>query len=623
MLVREGALGGSRGASAGRLMSPQGRPTTPGEPLLAGTAAAAAEERVERALFRGGQRAMSERDAAQHLIVTAVEVDAQPRVLHAFMPLGGMVRARVDNTHDADESGNFYVEFYVTGKDEPHATHGKVMCGARVLVVNLPPRSTAVVETDVSARVPPGVASGEGRVWAGVRPFPVKELRVDSLLGVQRAAATGERAAMMHLGDAHWHGQGGAQQDVREAMRWYAACGGSARESGADLLNPAGAEVTLMLVGPLPADLAPLSLERGLPRAWLAYALRLDAIGEEALGEPQNLPLVQQVLSKWECDLLGERAGEAAPWAVPNRGVAASWMHHAAARGDMAQAQLNLGVWYALGRNLPRSLPQAWLWYRRAAAHGLRDAQYNLGLLYQAGGAVDKDPREAAALFQLAVEQGHVRAHLSLGACYLDGVGAERDLPRALQLFAVPAARGEAEAQYNLAVLYHRGHGTARDAAQAAAWFLAAADQGHREAQVAYAMALYKASPAPPRPAPPRPARGALVECGLSGRFGGRGAGGRRGAGPRGGRRAVPGGRHARARAGAVQRGGDVPARGGRGGGPRARSGVVGAGERAGALAGAARARSASRGARRGGARGARGAARADGAARAALARGV
>ena len=39
------------------------------------------------------------------------------------------------------------------------------------------------------------------------RGTPVQELRVDDLVGVQRSAVTGGRAAMMHLADMHWHGQ--------------------------------------------------------------------------------------------------------------------------------------------------------------------------------------------------------------------------------------------------------------------------------------------------------------------------------------------------------------------------------------------------------------------------------
>ncbi|KAJ1495550.1 hypothetical protein T484DRAFT_1761947, partial [Baffinella frigidus] len=503
---------------------------------------------------------LSERDAAQHLVVTQVEIDAQPKILHVFSPIGLMIKARIDNTSAADDSGNFYVEFYASAKDEKHESAGKVICGSRVLVANLPPRSTAVVEMHASARLPQGVAMGEGRVWAGVRAFPSKiasqQLWVEDLMGVQRiarSAATGGRAAMMHLADMHWHGQwraammhladmhwhgqGGAKQDMREAMRWYSLCGPSTYAQS-DLLNPAYAEAHLMHCGPLPADLSPLATERGYSRAWLAYALRLDALGEENLGDMQNL-------TKWEKDFLG--GGDYSPY------ESAPW------------AQLNLGVWYTLGRNVPKSLPQAWYWFKRAAEHGLRDAEYNLGLFYQDGSAVEQDSRMAASLFQQAADQGHVKAHLSLGACYMEGVGVNKDahlslgacymegvgvnkdVQRALQLFTVPAQKGVANAQYNLAnvnlrivvqralklftvpaqkgvakaqykvvvmysrgtdtkrdtVLYSRGTGTKRDAVQAAAWYLKAADQGHRawylkaadqghrEAQVCYA-GLYK-----------------------------------------------------------------------------------------------------------------------------------
>ena len=74
-------------------------------------------------------------------------------------------------------------------------------------------------------------------------------------------------------------GQAGVQQDVREAVRWYSCCKGTADKEGMDIASPVSVDLMVMMVGPLPLDLYPATLTRGYQPAWLALALNLDATG--------------------------------------------------------------------------------------------------------------------------------------------------------------------------------------------------------------------------------------------------------------------------------------------------------------------------------------------------------
>lgn len=343
--------------------------------------------------------------------------------------------------------------------------------------------ATAIVSMDPSARCPLSVACGASKLWAGIRPWQAKDIPGANLTQLRRKALTFDLVAMLHLGDATYHGQAGVQQDVREAVRWYDQCKGTRDGETLDMASPQSVEVLVMMTGPIPLDLYPATLAKGYQSAWLALALNLDSKDESPLAIS---------LSKFQKEMVGEKFE-----LVSDEGIPAMWMYHAASTADMPQAQQNLAIWYVHGRHVPRSLPQACYWFERAADAGLQDAQYNLGLLLQQGNGIPLDHKKAAALYQLAVDQGHIDAHLSLGMCYLEGKGVEKDTEWAVKLLHIPANKGSAIAQFNLGCLYTRGQGVKRDDRRAVSWYIKAANQGHREAQICYAMALYRGEGTP------------------------------------------------------------------------------------------------------------------------------
>ena len=84
-----------------------------------------------------------------------------------------------------------------------------------------------------------------------------------------------------------------------------------------------------------------------------------------------------------------------------------------AEKGDAA-AQCELGLAYR-GKGLPKDLPEAVKWLRKAAEQGNTLAQSNLGYLYAMGEGLPKDPAEAVKSYRKAADQGEVMAQFNLG----------------------------------------------------------------------------------------------------------------------------------------------------------------------------------------------------------------
>src|SRR5262249_34369053 len=103
---------------------------------------------------------------------------------------------------------------------------------------------------------------------------------------------------------------------------------------------------------------------------------------------------------------------------------------------DFAVAQTNLGLFYELGRGVPKDDLGAVRLYVRAADQGDATAQARLGYFYERGrGGLPKDDREAARLYRLAADQGNARAQARLGYFYEEGRGSvPKDDKEALRL---------------------------------------------------------------------------------------------------------------------------------------------------------------------------------------------
>ena len=93
---------------------------------------------------------------------------------------------------------------------------------------------------------------------------------------------------------------------------------------------------------------------------------------------------------------------------------AIQWWQKAVA-ADHAKAQVKLGLAYAHGRGVERSLEQAFHWHTKAAEQGDAAAQFYCGLALQLGEGVAPDPARARERYEQAAAYGIVQACFNLG----------------------------------------------------------------------------------------------------------------------------------------------------------------------------------------------------------------
>jgi TPR repeat protein len=114
-------------------------------------------------------------------------------------------------------------------------------------------------------------------------------------------------------------------------------------------------------------------------------------------------------------------------------------------------AQFNLGVLYEQGMGVKQDLPQAAIWYTRAAKAGLADAQFTLGYLLEKGtasGTIVDTPDLVGAVhwYSRSANQGFGPAQQNLAQLHMKGQGTTQNLVRAYKWFAL-AGRNAKEYQ--------------------------------------------------------------------------------------------------------------------------------------------------------------------------------
>jgi TPR repeat protein len=132
---------------------------------------------------------------------------------------------------------------------------------------------------------------------------------------------------------------------------------------------------------------------------------------------------------------------------------------------------------------------------RQKAEQGDAEAQYNLGLAYAGGKEVPRDYKQAVKWVRLAAEQGHAKAQYGLGNAYYKGQTVPQDYKEAVKWFRLAAEQGDATAQYNMGFCYANGTGVPQDNVQAYVWYNVAATQGNKDAAANRAKIMEKATP--------------------------------------------------------------------------------------------------------------------------------
>jgi len=144
-----------------------------------------------------------------------------------------------------------------------------------------------------------------------------------------------------------------------------------------------------------------------------------------------------------------------------------------------AVAQDNPGATYSNGQGAAQAEV---IWYRKAAMQGNANAQLNLGVAYALGLGVPQDYAEAMKWDRKAAIQGNAGAQLEIGVMYENGQGVPQDYTEAMKWHLKAAMQGNADAQTRLGVIYANGLGTPQDYQEAYAWLNVAAAQGHQDA---------------------------------------------------------------------------------------------------------------------------------------------
>ena len=96
--------------------------------------------------------------------------------------------------------------------------------------------------------------------------------------------------------------------------------------------------------------------------------------------------------------------------------------------GD-AEAQVRLGVMFALSSDVLQGDADAIAWFRKAAAQYHLEAQYILGVMYDEGRGLPPPEvvAQGVAIFSPAAEQGSAMAQLYVGLMYAKGHGVPQD----------------------------------------------------------------------------------------------------------------------------------------------------------------------------------------------------
>ncbi|MGH6836345.1 MAG: tetratricopeptide repeat protein [Methylocella sp.] len=124
--------------------------------------------------------------------------------------------------------------------------------------------------------------------------------------------------------------------------------------------------------------------------------------------------------------------------------------------GD-AEAALNMGLLYDLGRGVPQDSSIAYRWYRQAAETGLARAAFNVAVMLDSGAGVPHDGAEAALWYARAAASGHHRAQYALAQLYAAGDGVPRNKATAEAWYRAAARGGLAAASARLAGFVRAG----------------------------------------------------------------------------------------------------------------------------------------------------------------------
>lgn len=182
---------------------------------------------------------------------------------------------------------------------------------------------------------------------------------------------------------------------------------------------------------------------------------------------------------------------------VPDKAASDEWYRRAyqgflAIERNMADDKLyyRLGQMNLTGTGTEVNIPQARLYFEKAAELDNPDALYGLGKLYLRKGSDGYDPQKAVDVLIEAARRGHEFAQYTLGKLFLKGEEVPKNVDYALRWLTEAAEQKNPYAQYLLGKTFLMGEDVEQDAARGADLLKCSADQGNCYAQYALGKAL-------------------------------------------------------------------------------------------------------------------------------------
>ncbi len=248
---------------------------------------------------------------------------------------------------------------------------------------------------------------------------------------VSARAVAGDEDSQLTVGAMHW-----LVEDYPSAVKWLTSAG----EQGAH-------EAQFML---------------GFAHLWGIGATtnRTTGIGWFEKAAEQEMPEAQHALAQVYLESLGEARD-------PAKGQL--WLKRAARNGHVKALEM-LGVYYRMGRYVPKSDELAEKCLLKAVARGAHTACAELGLLYAENRRGDK----AVRWLKKGANAGRADVCHALGRLYFNGSGVKKDYFQAFKWWSLGAERGDPESQEELAHLYEEGKGVEQNKALAEKWRKAA-----------------------------------------------------------------------------------------------------------------------------------------------------
>ena len=146
-------------------------------------------------------------------------------------------------------------------------------------------------------------------------------------------------------------------------------------------------------------------------------------------------------------------------------------LYNRLAKGEEA-AMIELGIRYAIGKDLPLNADRALPLFEAAARQGNPLGFHFLGTAYSMGFGVSKDDSRAVVFWEEAARLGYAPSQYALAFMIANGKGGiERNWCAAVPLFEAAAAQNISDAAFMLGVAYHEDEIGSADYERAASWY--------------------------------------------------------------------------------------------------------------------------------------------------------